>query len=105
VGIRRAQHFFGSFQLLGTSNQSNRRARTRIEMIPKWAVLDNFFFGELVGFVNEACITDSEWAIPIIWNTIVTEAVYVIDLQPVVVHGKKIITREFAIKVGALAEV
>src|SRR5262249_5278560 len=38
-------------------------------------------------------------------NAVVTESVNVIHLQPVVVHGKKVIARELTIKVGALAEV
>ena len=67
--------------------------------------MSDFGLGELVRFVNEARITDAERAVPVIRHAVVAESVHVINLKPVVVHGKKIIARQLAIKIGALAEI
>ena len=105
VGVRRAQHLFGTFQLLGALNEPDRRARAGVEAIPEGLVLRDPGLGELISFVDEACITDAEWTVPIIRHAVVAESVHVIDLEPVVARGEKIIAGELAIKVRALAEI
>src|SRR4029077_8055375 len=96
---------FRPFQLFRALNQPDRRSCAGVEASPETLVLRHVGLGQLVSFVDEVCITNAERAVPVIWHAVVAESVYVIHLQPMVVNGEKIIARELAIKVGALAEV
>src|SRR5262249_41913874 len=93
VGVGCAQHLFGSFQLFSALNERDRRSGASIESIPKRLTLRDLCLGELVRFIDKVCITDAERAVPVIRHTVIAESIYVIDLQPVKIHGEKIIAR------------
>src|SRR5207244_2063451 len=105
VRVGSPENLFRPLQLLGALNQSDRRASAGVEPVPEGLVLGDLIPGELIRFIDQACISHSERPIPEIRHAIVTKSVDVIDVEPVMIHGEKIIACQLAIEVSALAEI
>src|SRR5262249_660911 len=105
VGIRRPENLFWSLQLFRALNQSDRGASAGVEPVPEGLVLGNLILGELIGFIDQAGVTHAERSVPEIRHAIVTESVNVIHVEPVMVHGEKIISCQPAIEIGALSKI
>ena len=105
VRVGSPENLFRPLQLLGALNQRDRRASAGVEPVPEGLVLGDLIPGELIRFIDQACISHSERPIPEIRHAIVTKSVDVIDVEPVMIHGEKIIACQLAIEVSALAEI
>jgi hypothetical protein len=58
----------------------------------------------LVRLVHEVRVAHPERPVPVVRDTVVAEAVDVVDLQPVVIHGVEVVAGQRSVEVGALSE-
>src|SRR5262249_2308347 len=100
IRVCAAENLFRPFQLLGALNEGDRGSSACVEPTPEGLVLGDFVFGEPICFIDQTCVSHAKRPVPEIRHAIVTKSVDVIDLEPVMVDGKKIIACQLAIEVG-----
>src|SRR5215831_13311802 len=105
VRIGGAKNLLRSLELLGTLDEPDREASPSVEPTPVELMLRDLRLGQLVSVVHEAGIPDAEGTVPVVRDAIVAEAVDVIHLQPVMVHGQEVVTRKLASEIGALSKI
>ncbi len=104
VGIGRAQDFFRTFQLLGHLNEPDRLTAASIETAPVGLSRRDSTLGELIGFVHKTGVSDPEGPVPVVRHAVVTEAVYMVDLEPVVARTEEEVARQLPAEVSAFSE-
>ena len=51
----------------------------------------HFRLGQLVGLIDEARVADAERPVPVVGHAVIAKPVHVIDVEPVVVNGEKVV--------------